>query len=329
MLSAIRLTQLSDIIVATQFRFDRNSLLSCDPICVSMNPTASPAEPAYGRSSGSKLTGRGAHVGSALDGATDAMLRTGLPSSAVWCQCTFGGSKHFHMGGRATVCSLSNGSPTGLELMARILIVDDHPIARLGLRYMLESPKARHEVGEADNAHDALTLLREQSWDLMTLDLSLEGRSGIELLKQVRRECPQLPVLVVSMHEEERYGVRALRAGAHGYLTKGAGPKKLLEAVERLMQGRTYISEHLADLLVRDVAPESGPAHRGLSDREYEILQLLASGMRVSDIAQQLTLSVNTVSTYRTRILRKLNLRHTAELTRFAIENDLIDRSLM
>lgn len=211
--------------------------------------------------------------------------------------------------------------------MARILIVDDHPIARLGLRYMLEAPKAGHQTGEADDAHVALAMLREKNWDLVTLDLSLDGRSGIELLKQVRREWPQLPVLIVSMHEEERYGVRALRAGAHGYVTKGAGPKRLLEAVDRLISGRTYISDHLADLLVRDVAPESGPSHRELSDREYQIMQLLASGMRVSDIANQLTLSVNTISTYRTRILRKLNLRHTAELTRFAIENGLIDRS--
>lgn len=212
--------------------------------------------------------------------------------------------------------------------MARILIVDDHPIARLGLRYMLEAPKAGHQTGEADSPAEALTMLREQAWDLMTLDLSLDGRSGIDLLKQVRREWSHLPVLVVSMHEEERYGVRALRAGAHGYITKGAGPKKLLEAVDRLMEGRTYISDGLAELLVRDVAPDSTPAHRDLSDREYQILQLLASGMRVSDVAVQLALSVNTVSTYRSRILRKLNLRHTAELTRFAIENDLLDSSL-
>lgn len=210
--------------------------------------------------------------------------------------------------------------------MARILIVDDHPIARLGLRYMLEAPKAGHQTGEADSPAAALTMLREQSWDLMTLDLSLDGRSGIDLLKQVRREWPHLPVLVVSMHEEERYGVRALRAGAHGYITKGAGPKKLLEAVDRLMGGRTYISDSLAELLVRDVSPEAGPKHRDLSDREYEILQMLASGLRVSDVAAQLALSVNTVSTYRSRILRKLNLRHTAELTRFAIENGLLDR---
>lgn len=211
--------------------------------------------------------------------------------------------------------------------MARILIVDDHPIARLGLRYMLESPGARHQVGEAESATVALAALREQHWDLMTLDLSLGGRSGIDLLKQVKRDWPSLPVLVVSMHDEEQYGVRALRAGAHGYLTKGAGPKRLLEAIERLMEGRSYVSERLADLLVHDVAPDSGPSHKELSDREYQIMQMLASGMRVSDIAQQLTLSVNTVSTYRTRILRKLNLRHTAELTRFAIEHGLIDRS--
>ncbi len=211
--------------------------------------------------------------------------------------------------------------------MARILIVDDHPIARLGLRYMLEAPAARHQVAEAESAAAALTILREQSWDLMTLDLSLGGRSGIDLLKQVKRTWPQLPVLVISMHDEEQYGVRALRAGAHGYLTKGAGPKRLLEAVGRLMEGRSYVSERLADLLVHDIAPDSGPSHKELSDREYQIMQMLASGMRVSDVAQQLTLSVNTVSTYRTRILRKLNLRHTAELTRFAIEHGLIDRS--
>lgn len=211
--------------------------------------------------------------------------------------------------------------------MARILIVDDHPIARLGLRYMLESPAAGHQVGEAENAAAALAVLREQSWDLMTLDLSLGGRSGIDLLKQVKRGWPQLPVLVISMHDEQQYGVRALRAGAHGYLTKGVGPKRLLEAVERLMQGRSYVSERLADLLVHDIAPDSGPSHKELSDREYQIMRMLASGMRVSDVAHRLTLSVNTISTYRTRILRKLNLRHTAELTRFAIEHDLIDKS--
>lgn len=214
--------------------------------------------------------------------------------------------------------------------MARILIVDDHPIARLGLRYMLESPKAGHRTGEAEDAATALNMLRDQHWDLVTLDLSLgDNRNGMDLLKQVRKEWPELPMLVVSMHEEARYGVRALRAGAHGYVTKGAGPKRLLEAVDRLLQGRTYISEQLSELLVRDVASdESVPGAKVLSDREYQILQLLASGMRVSDVAAQLALSVNTVSTYRSRILRKLNLRHTAELTRFAIENGLIDRSL-
>lgn len=211
--------------------------------------------------------------------------------------------------------------------MARILIVDDHPIARLGLRYMLESDAARHVVEEAESAYSALAMLREQAWDLMTLDLSLEGTSGIELLKQAKRNWPQLAVLVVSMHDEKQYGVRALRAGANGYLTKGAGPKRLLEAVERLMQGRTYVSEQLAELLVHDPEPQTDGGPRALSDREYQIMQLLASGMRVSDIAGELQLSVNTVSTYRSRILRKLKLRHTAELTRFAIERGLIDRT--
>lgn len=208
--------------------------------------------------------------------------------------------------------------------MARILIVDDHPVARLGLRHILGGKQ--HQLEEAGSVTDAMRALRRQRWDVMTLDLSLDGRSGIEVLKQAKQEQAGLAVLVVSMYAEEDFGVRALKAGASGYLTKDAAPECLGDAIELLLKGHKYISQKLADLLVGSLAHGDTAPHAQLTDREFEVLRMLANGMRVSDIARSLSLSVNTVSTHRVRVLKKLNLRHTAELTVYAVSHGLLDQ---
>lgn len=209
---------------------------------------------------------------------------------------------------------------------ARILIVDDYPVTRLGLRHLLERAGAGHAVGEAGEAGEAVRLLRGGSWDVMILDLTLGGRSGMDLLKQVKQEFPALPVLIVSMHPEQIFGVRALRAGASGYVVKDAAPELLADAVARVLKGHHYISERLTDYMIADMNRGGSKPHELLSDREFQIMRLLAAGTRVSDIARRLSLSVNTISTYRARLMKKLELRHTADITLYAIAHGLIDK---
>ena len=189
----------------------------------------------------------------------------------------------------------------------RILVCDDHPIVRKGLREILEQAGAPVTVGEAASATEGLALARKQPWDIVVLDVTMPGRSGLDLLKELKSE--RVPVLVLSVHPAEQYAVRVLRAGASGYLTKESAPEELLTAIRRIVRGGRYISpsvgETLADGLDR---PADQLPHHGLSDREFEIMRLLAAGKRVSEIAKQLRLSVKTVSTCRARILGKLNL---------------------
>jgi two-component system invasion response regulator UvrY len=208
----------------------------------------------------------------------------------------------------------------------RILICDDHPIVRKGLREILEQGGASATIGEAASAAEALDLARKKSWDAVVLDITMPGRSGLELLKQLREERPNLPVLVLSVHPAEQYAVRVLRAGAAGYLTKESAPEELVTAVRRIVRGGRYISPSVGETLVADLGRPAGQLpHHGLSDREFEIMRLLASGKRVSEIAAERNLSVKTVSTYRARILQKLNLRTTAEIMRYAITQGLVD----
>ena len=208
----------------------------------------------------------------------------------------------------------------------RILVCDDHPIVRRGLREILEQAGAPVTVGEAASAAEGLALARKQSWDTVVLDITMPGRSGLELLKELKSERPNVPVLVLSVHPAEQYAVRVLRAGASGYLTKESAPEELLTAIRHIVRGGRYISPSVGETLADDLGrPAEQLPHHGLSDREFEIMCLLASGKRASEIAEHLHLSVKTVSTYRTRVLQKLNLRTTAEIMRYAIKHGLVD----
>ncbi len=207
----------------------------------------------------------------------------------------------------------------------RILIADDHPLVRRGLRQVLAEASPDCEFGEANEARDVLQLHGEAKWDAVILDLSMPGSSGLELLKDLRRSDPRTPVVVVSMYPESQYAVRALKAGAAAYLTKECAPADLVAAVRRAVAGGKYISASVAEKLLRGLdQPADGKQHERLSDREYEVLTLIASGKTVKEVAEQLFLSVKTVSTYRTRVLEKMQMKTNAELTYYAVKNGLV-----
>ena len=207
----------------------------------------------------------------------------------------------------------------------RILIADDHPIVRHGLRQILADADDVSTVGEAASEADVLGQLRAQPWDVLVLDLAMPGRSGLETLKLVRAEWPRLPILILSMYSEDQYAIRALRAGADGYLTKESAAEKLLEAIRKVKGGGKYVSARLAERLAIEVGRSgSRLPHEALSDRELQVLIFLGSGKTVGEIADLLALSVKTVSTYRTRILEKTGLRNNAELVQYAMEHKLV-----
>jgi len=210
--------------------------------------------------------------------------------------------------------------------MIRVLIADDHAIVRQGLRQILTDTPDMEVGGEAANGFEALQKIRSEGpWDVMLLDVSMPGKNGIDTLKQARDECPRLPVLVLSMYPEDQYAVRLLKAGAAGYLTKESAPEQLVSAIRTVAAGRKYISPGVAELLAGEISRDSEqPLHAALSDREFEILRLIASGMTPTDIAAQLRLSVKTVSTYRVRLLAKMQLKNNAELTHYAVKNGLV-----
>ena len=210
--------------------------------------------------------------------------------------------------------------------MIRVLVGDDHAVVRRGLRQILaETPDILVE-GEAPTADDVLRLVRDQRWDVVILDINLPGGSGLELLADIRKERPQLPVLILTVYSEEQYAVRAIKAGAAGFLTKESAPDKLIEAVRKVASGGRYVSAELAETLASLLAGEDkGPPHERLSDREFEILKLLASGKTVSQIGVDLGLSVKTVSTHRTRILRKMNMKTNADLMHYAVRAHLVE----
>jgi two-component system invasion response regulator UvrY len=210
--------------------------------------------------------------------------------------------------------------------MIRVLLVDDHPILRRGLREILVRELEGVVCGEAENAQEVLDQVQSNAWDLVILDINLPGRSGLEVLGDLRRLRPKLPVLVLSMHAEDQYARRLLKAGAYGYLRKESAPEELIAAVRKVVTGGRYVSPTLAEKLVLDLdADAEAPTHERLSDREFEILRLIGSGKQVSQIAEELHLSVTTISTYRARILEKLNLSTTAELVRYAVRNNLVE----
>ena len=208
----------------------------------------------------------------------------------------------------------------------RILIVDDHPIVRQGLRQTLADAAQIGEIVEAATAQEALDLVREREWEAVILDIGLPGRGGLDVLKDIKREVPKLPVLILSMHSEDQYAVRAIRAGAAGYLTKGAAPESLIEAIRKVAAGGRYVSPELAERLATELTVDAGkPLHASLSDREFAVLRSIASGQTVGEIAGRLSLSVKTVSTYRTRILEKMRLKNNAEIMHYVHTNHLLD----
>ena len=210
--------------------------------------------------------------------------------------------------------------------MIRVLISDDHAIVRRGLKEILLRELPGAVCGEAEKAQQVLDQIQHQHWDLVILDVTMPGPSGVDVLRDVKRLHPKLPVLVLSMHPEDQYGKRMLKAGASGYMNKDVAPDELIKAIRRVLAGGRYVSPALAEKLAVELGEESGrPVHERLSDREFEVLRMIASGKTVSEIADQLHLSVTTVSTYRARILEKMNLTTTAELMHYALRNHLVD----
>ncbi len=210
--------------------------------------------------------------------------------------------------------------------MIRLLVADDHEIVRRGLRQIVAEAHDLTVAGEAATADEVLVRVGERSWDAVILDLSLPGGNGLDLLAEVKRRRPDLPVLILTVHSEEQYAVRALRAGAAGYLTKESAPEQLVEAVRKVVRGGKYVSPAVAERLAYNLGRDPDrPPHETLSDREYQVLRMVASGQTVSEIAEALSLSVKTVSTYRTRILEKMGMKTNAELTHYAIKNRLVD----
>jgi DNA-binding NarL/FixJ family response regulator len=209
--------------------------------------------------------------------------------------------------------------------MRRVLLVEDHQIVRDGLKTLLRE-QAITVFGEASTAADALSLAREEEWDLAVVDISLGGRSGLDVVREIKEIRPKVPVLVLSMHSEEQYARRAYKAGAAGYITKDSPRAELASAIAKVIGGGRYVSTTFADRLVVDLERDTDrPPHQALSDREFEVMRLMASGKTIGEIAELLALSDKTVSTYRARILEKMHLDTNAELIRYVLENKLID----
>ena len=210
--------------------------------------------------------------------------------------------------------------------MIRIVVADDHTIVREGLKQLLSAAGDLAVLAEAQNGREVLERVRALDFDVLLLDMSMPGKSGIELIKQVHAEKPKLRILVLSMHEEEQYAVRAIKAGASGYLTKESASAQLVSAIRKVAGGGAFITDSVAQQLALGAMPQAeGPPHTALSDREFQVFRELVSGKAVSDIAAQLNLSVKTVSTHKARIMQKMNMSNPAELIRYAIHHRLVD----
>ena len=208
----------------------------------------------------------------------------------------------------------------------RVLIADDHAVVRQGLKQILELDRTAEVVGEAKNGNEALQLARKVEWDLAILDYSMPGRSGLDLIKDIKREYPKRPVLILSMHPEELHATRVLKAGGAGYINKESASEELLTAIRKVMNGGRYVSAALAERFAFELAPETQrPPHETLSDREYRVMWLLACGKPINQIAKEMFLSPNTVSTYRARILKKLQVMNNAQLVQYAIKHQLAE----
>ncbi|MFA5138019.1 MAG: response regulator transcription factor [Elusimicrobiota bacterium] len=209
--------------------------------------------------------------------------------------------------------------------MIRVLIADDHPVVRRGLRQILEATADIKVADEASDGQDALNKVFKNEYDVILLDISLPGRSGLEVLHQLKSERPRLPVLILSVHPEDQYAVRTIKAGASGYLTKESAGDELIAAIRTVARGRKYIRPSLAERLAVELETgASKPHHDQLSDREFQVLRMIASGKTVKQIADEVSLSTKTISTYRARILQKMGFANNVEITRYAVENKLI-----
>ncbi|MBS1758900.1 MAG: response regulator transcription factor [Bacteroidetes bacterium] len=210
--------------------------------------------------------------------------------------------------------------------MMKILLIDDHEIMREGLKRILKAEFFSAEITDASDAKNLLSEITNTDFDIIISDLSMPGRSGIDVVKQVKLTKPKIPVLILSMHPEEQYAIRALRAGASGYLNKSSSSSELINAVHKILSGRKYISPEIAEKLLEEGLYPNNEAlpHQLLSDRELHIFKLIAEGKTITDIGEQLSLGVTTVSTHRSRILTKMNMKSNADLTRYAIQNELI-----
>lgn len=210
--------------------------------------------------------------------------------------------------------------------MIRVLVADDHAVVRQGLRQILSAAADVALVGEAANGLAVIDMVAEREVDVVLLDVAMPGKSGVDVLKTLHERHPKLPVLILSMYPEDQYAVRLIKAGAAGYLNKEAAPEQLLDAVRTAVQGKRYITPAVAELLAQEVDRDrEGPPHKTLSNREFQIMLMLARGVPVSEIARELFLSVKTVSTHRMRILDKMGLKTNADLTYYAIKNRLVE----
>jgi DNA-binding NarL/FixJ family response regulator len=211
--------------------------------------------------------------------------------------------------------------------MIRLVLADDHTLVREGLKQILAGAGEFEIVGEARDGHEAIKAVRELEFDVLVLDMSMPGKSGIELIKQVRSEKPKLRILILTMHEEHQYAVRAIRAGAAGYLTKESASAQLVNAIKKVAGGGAYISSAVAEELALNAMPDAkGAPHEALSDREFQVFRMIAEGKSISDIAQRLNLSSKTVSTHKANLLQKLNLETTGDLIRYAIAHGLVEK---
>ena len=210
--------------------------------------------------------------------------------------------------------------------MLKALVVDDSPLFRRGVKDLVNEGFQGAKIGEAGTAFEMLELLRRRQWDVVVLDISMPGMNGLDALKQVKQELPRLPVLILSMYPEEQYAIRMIKAGADGYLTKSSAPEELVKAITKVRGGGKYVSPSLAEALVVTIKPGAAKEpHELLSDREYQVLCLIGSGKTVGEIAEMTNLSVSTISTYRARILEKMRMKTNAELTRYVLQQGLVE----
>jgi len=209
--------------------------------------------------------------------------------------------------------------------MIRVLIVDDHPIVRRGLKQILSEDSCM-AVGEARNSQELFKLIERQDWDIVVLDITMPEKDGLDALKELKQKRPKLPVLMLSIHPEDQYAVRTLKAGAAGYLTKASAPEELVRAIKKTLERGKYISQTLAEKLAFDLENEGNKMlHETLADREYQVMLMIATGKTITKIAKELSLSVKTVSTYRARILEKMRMKSNAEFTHYVIKHKLIE----